>query len=92
MATIIIATPLRKFAANQAKFETEASTIRDSIQNLAESHPDIKRHLIDDAGDIRKFLKIYVGDEDIQSLNGEETAIESQTVVSIIPAIAGGIQ
>lgn len=92
MATIHIPTPLRKFAGNQATIETSGTTIKDSIATLTDSHPDLKKHLLDEAGDLRRFVRVYLGDEDIQSLAGEATPIEANSVISIIPAIAGGKQ
>ena len=92
MATIHIPTPLRKFASNQAVVESAGITIKDSIATLMEQHPALKKHLLDDAGDLRRFVRVYLGDEDIQSLAGEATPIDEKSVISIIPAIAGGKQ
>ncbi len=91
MAKIIIPTPLRKFTDNQGAFETSQTSIAGAIQALTESFPDVKRHLLDEDGKLRTFVKVYLGDEDIAALEGEKTALSDQSVVSIIPAIAGGI-
>lgn len=91
MAKIIIPTPLRKFTGNQASFETpEAGSVNSTITALTEQYPDIKRHLIDNNGNLRAFVRVYVGDEDINALDGANTAVAADTVISIIPAIAGG--
>lgn len=90
MATIIIPTPLRKFTNNTAKLEITEGTIESSIRELTTNFPDLKRHLLDDTGRIRSFVNIFVGDEDIRDLQQEQTVVKSDTVVSIIPAIAGG--
>ncbi len=91
MAKVIIPTPLRKFTDNQAAFEANAATVYDAIEALAGSFPDIKKHLFDDKNQIRSFLRIYLGDEDINVLDKEKTALKADDVLSIIPAIAGGI-
>ena len=92
MATIIIPTPLRKFTGNNAKLEISAGTIEEAVLNLSSNFPDIKKHLLDEKGQIRSFLNIFVGEDDIRDLENEKTALQSNTVVSIVPAIAGGSQ
>lgn len=90
MATIIIPTPLRKFTNNTAKLQIPTGTIESSIKELTSNFPELKRHLLDDQGKIRTFVNIFVGDEDIRDLQQENTEVKDDTVVSIIPAIAGG--
>lgn len=90
MATVIIPTPLRKFTNNTAKLDIPADTVGAAIQRLSADFPDLKKHLLDEAGQIRTFLNIFVGDDDIRDLQQGQTALSSETVVSIIPAIAGG--
>jgi sulfur-carrier protein len=90
MAKLIIPTPLRKFTNDSAHFESSKSTVKDVIGDLISQHDGLRHHLLDDKGDIRSFVRIYVGDEDIQQLEKENTPVESNTVISIIPAIAGG--
>jgi len=90
MATIIIPTPLRKFTNNTAKLQITEGTIESSIRELTTNFPDLKRHLLDENGRIRSFVNIFVGDEDIRDLQQEQTIVKNDTVVSIIPAIAGG--
>ena len=91
MAKIIIPTPLRKFTANEAFFESKGTTVGESITELTQLFPDLKQHLWDEQGQIRKFLKVYIGDEDITALDNELTKVDESTTISIIPAIAGGI-
>ena len=90
MATIIIPTPLRKFTNNTAKLEIKPGKISDSIAELTTNFPDLKRHLLDDKGQIRTFVNIFIGDQDIRDLQQENTEVREDSVVSIIPAIAGG--
>ncbi len=92
MATIIIPTPLRKFTGNNSKLEIAAGTVEEAVRDLSFNFPEIKKHLLDDKGQIRSFLNIFVGEDDIRDLENEKTVLSSNTVVSIIPAIAGGTQ
>ena len=91
MATVIIPTPLRKFTNNTAKLEINADTIGKAVDELTLNFPDLKRHLLDEKGNIRSFVNIFVGNDDIRNLQQEKTAVKSDTVISIVPAIAGGI-
>ena len=90
MAIIIIPTPLRKFTNNEAKLETTGSNVEEAIINLTKQFPELKTNILDDSGSIRQFVKIYLGDDDINTLNKGETPINDSSVISIIPAIAGG--
>jgi len=91
MATVIIPTPLRKFTNNTAKLEVKAGNIDDTIRQLTTSFPDLKKHLLDEKGKVRSFVNIFIGNDDIRNLEQEKTIVKEDTVISIIPAIAGGI-
>lgn len=90
MATLIIPTPLRKFTANQTSLESNGGTVKDLVHELVSTHEGLKTHLLDDGGNLRSFIRIYVGDEDIQAPDQENTAVQPGATISIIPAIAGG--
>ena len=92
MATVIIPTPLRKFTNNTARLEVKAGNIGDTIQQLTASFPDLKKHLLDEKGQVRSFVNIFIGNDDIRNLQQEKTAVKEDTVISIIPAIAGGLR
>ncbi len=92
MATVIIPTPLRKFTNNNSRVIISESKVADVITQLAVSFPDIKKYLIDSDGKIASFINIFVDSEDIRNLNQEQTEIKQNTIISIVPAIAGGIQ
>jgi molybdopterin converting factor small subunit len=91
MAQLIIPTPLRKYTDNAATFNTESFTIEQAIEELVNEYPGIKPHLLDNSGKIRGFIKVFVGEDDIRSLDGEQTELKDDSVVSIVPAIAGGL-
>lgn len=90
MAEIIIPTPLRKFAQDQASINVTGGNIQAAIEDLVNQYPDLKKQIFDADGKIKRFIRIYKGEEDIESLENENTAVEDSTVISIIPAIAGG--
>lgn len=91
MATVIIPTPLRKFTNNTAKVNIDAENIEQTVQELTLNFPDLKKHLLDEDGNIRSFINIFVGDNDIRDLQQEKTSVKDDTLISIVPAIAGGI-
>ncbi len=90
MAKIIIPTPLRKFTDNSGIFESNGSTVKEAIKDLTSAHSGLARHLLDENFKIRSFIKVYLGEDDINSLQQENTAISANSVISIVPAIAGG--
>lgn len=90
MAEIIIPTPLRKFTENQNKYATSANTVGEAIDELVLKYPGLRNHLFGEDGNIRSFIKVFVGEEDIKHLDNTNTGIEGNTVISIVPAIAGG--
>ena len=91
MAKVIVPTTLRKFTNNEASIDANGGTVKESITSLADQFPELKKHIFEENGEIRKFVRIYLGDEDINVLEKENTKVSSDSVISIIPAIAGGI-
>lgn len=85
-----IPTPLQKITKNQAEVETKGSTVGELIESLESAYPGIKDRICDEAGKVRRFVNIYVNDEDIRFLQRESTPLKDGDEVSIIPAIAGG--
>ena len=92
MVTIFIPTPLRKFTQNRSQIQLTAPNVYDAIRSLTIEFPDLQKHLFDSDEQVRRFIRIYVGDEDINQLQGPTTSLKAGDAVSIIPAIAGGIQ
>lgn len=90
MATIIIPTPLRKFTNNSSRLELKADSIHGAVQELTLNFPDLKKHLLDEHGNLRSFINIFVGSDDIRTLQREQTTLQPDSIVSIVPAIAGG--
>jgi molybdopterin converting factor small subunit len=90
MATVIIPTPLRKFTNNTARVHVKAGNVQDIVDDLSFNFPDLKKHLLDENGKIRSFVNVFVGDDDIRDLENEHTSVKEDSVISIVPAIAGG--
>lgn len=90
MALVRIPTPLQSLTGNQGEVNASGSTVSELIDNLESNHAGIKSRICDDEGNIRRFVNIYVNDEDIRFLDGKNTAIADDAEVSIVPAIAGG--
>ena len=90
MSKIRIPTPLRRLTYEKDEVESNASSISELVADLEKQFPGIKDRLCEDDGTIRKFINFYVNDEDIRFLDGVNTKINNEDIVSIIPAIAGG--
>ena len=87
---MIIPTPLRKFTDNQSSYVAEGQTVKEAVAALTRQYPEVANHLLDENGNIRSFINIFVGDENILALQKEQTPVSADSVVSIVPAIAGG--
>lgn len=90
MATIVIPTPLRKFTEQKSKVNVGGNTVKESIDNLVKDYPELKKNLLEENGNIRGYVNIFVGEDDIRDLQQGETTVSDHTTISIIPAIAGG--
>ena len=90
MATVIIPTPLRKFTNNTARLQVGPGTIHSTVRELTQNFPDLKKHLLDESGNIRSYVNIFIGNDDIRDLQQADTAVKEDAVISIVPAIAGG--
>ena len=85
-----IPTPLRRMTNGLDKVEMEESSLADMIENLESSYPGFKERLLDENGDLRYFVNIYLNGEDVRFLKGLDTPTSSGDEVSIVPAVAGG--
>jgi adenylyltransferase/sulfurtransferase len=90
MIPIHIPTPLRSYAGRNAVVEVEAQTVGDALRALVDRHDELRRHLYDDAGGLRRYVNVYLNDEDIRYLGREGTPVADGDTISIIPSIAGG--
>lgn len=90
MAKVLIPTPLRQFTEQQDAVEVTGATIGDALNQLTTRYPNIKKNLFNDQGKLRSFVNVYVNDEDIRYLDKDETKLEGNETISIVPSIAGG--
>ncbi len=85
-----IPTPLQKLTNNQGEVDIQAGNVKDMINQLEKNFPGIKDRLCDDTGKVRRFVNVYLNEEDIRFLQQEETSLKDGDQISIVPAIAGG--
>ena len=89
MISVRIPTPLRTLTGGNETVDVEGATVRDVIEALEKKAPGIKDRLLDDKG-VRRFVNLYVGDEDVRFLDGLDTKLTDRDEIAIVPAIAGG--
>ena len=88
--TVRIPTTLRPLAGGQSSVQVEGSTLAEVIDSLDAAHPGFKDRLLDESGAMRKFVNLFVADDDVRFLQGLATPVPAGETVSIIPAVAGG--
>lgn len=89
--SVLIPTPLRTLTAGQDTVDVQAGTVTTLVEQLEQAYPGMGGRLKGDDGTLRRFINIYVNDEDVRFLQGAETALKDGDQVSIVPAIAGGV-
>ena len=87
---IRIPTPLRKLTKEQEVVQATGANIEQIIADLESNYPGIKERICDDAGNVRRFVNVFLNDEDIRFLEDKATAVKEGDEISIVPAIAGG--
>lgn len=88
---IHIPTPLRVYSGKQDTVSVSATTVGEALNALTTKHPELKKHLYSDEGKLRSFVNVYLNDEDIRYLpEKNDTKVDEQDALSIIPSIAGG--
>ncbi len=85
-----VPTPLRRLTNNQDKVEVDASTIAEFIDRMEGDYPGFKERLVDETGELRYFVNIYLNGEDVRFLQGTKTSTKAGDEISIVPAVAGG--
>jgi molybdopterin synthase sulfur carrier subunit len=88
--TVRIPTQLRNLSGNESEVSVEASTVAEALKALEAAHPGFGERLFDDRGELRRFVNVFVADEDIRFLQGVDTPVTEGQTVSIVPAVAGG--
>ena len=89
-AVVRIPTQLRNLAGGSSEVKVDGATVGAVLESLEQAHPGFRERLFDDAGKLRRFVNVFVADEDVRFLQGLETAVADGQTVSIVPAVAGG--
>jgi molybdopterin converting factor small subunit len=87
---VLIPTPLRQYTGKQDAVELSGATVGEVLSKLTETHPDLKKHLFTEAGQLRAFVNLYLNDEDVRYLAKDATPVAANDTLSIVPSIAGG--
>ena len=90
MPTLRIPTQLRTLTGGAGEVTVDGSTVGEALKALDAAHPGFGERLFDDEGKLRRFVNVFVADEDLRFPDGVETPVDDKTTVSIIPAVAGG--
>ncbi|MBU6245029.1 MAG: MoaD/ThiS family protein [Actinomycetales bacterium] len=89
-ATVRIPTILRTYTQGSTEVTVEAGTLQEAIADLDRQYPGIGARVLDEAGALRRFVNVYVNDDDVRFLDGLQTSLADGAAISIIPAVAGG--
>ena len=89
-ATVRIPTILRSYTGGENEVTVDGGTLAEVLDSLESNHPGIRARVLDDAGALRRFVNIYVGDDDVRFIGGLEATVADGAKISIIPAVAGG--
>mgnify|MGYP001322345498 FL=1 len=90
-ATVKIPTPLRKLTNNETSVDADGTTVEQIVESLESAYPGMRERLIDDNGDLRHFVNIYLNGEDIRYIDGLKSSVSDNDELSIVPAVAGGL-
>ncbi|MBC8496570.1 MAG: MoaD/ThiS family protein [Anaerolineales bacterium] len=90
MPTLRIPTPLRPYADGQTEISVEGQNVAEALADLTTRYPELKKHLFSDAGKLRAFVNLFLGEEDVRHLQGVDTPLKEDDKLRIIPSIAGG--
>jgi sulfur-carrier protein len=88
--TIRIPTQLRTFTGGSGEVEVEATSVGDALKALDAAHPGLADRLFDESGQLRRFVNVFLADEDVRFLEGLATPVADGQTLSIVPAVAGG--
>jgi molybdopterin converting factor small subunit len=88
--SVRVPTILRTYTAGESEVTVGGSTLKEVLESLDESYPGIKGRIVDEQGALRRFVNVYVGNDDVRFLDGLDTTVSEGSQVSVIPAVAGG--
>jgi molybdopterin synthase sulfur carrier subunit len=88
--TVKIPTPLRNLTGDVAEYDAESASLTALVEELEGAYPGMRERLVDEGGELRRFVNLFVNGEDIRFMQGLETTLKAGDEVSIVPAVAGG--
>jgi adenylyltransferase/sulfurtransferase len=88
--SISIPTPLRAYTGGKRAVDAEGATVGEVLADATRCHPDLSRHIFSEAGGLRGFVNLYLGDENVRDLQGIDTPVRAGAALTILPSIAGG--
>ena len=89
-ATVRVPTQLRSLTGGLAELEIDGSTVGEILGNIDSAYPGLGERIFDENGSLRRFVNVFLADEDVRFLSGMETVVNDNQVLSIVPAVAGG--
>lgn len=89
-ATVRVPTQLRSLTGGQAELQVEGSTVGEVLKSIDSQFPGLGGRIFDEGGSLRRFVNVFLADEDVRFLDGLETPVQPDQVISIVPAVAGG--
>jgi len=90
MTTLRIPTPLRPYAEGQSEISVQGLTVGEALNDLVTQYPSLKKHIFAETDELRPFVNLFLGDEDVRHLQGMNTPLKDGDKLMIIPSIAGG--
>jgi len=90
MPTLRIPTPLRTYTNGKSEISVQGGTVAAAIDDLVSNYPALKNHLLNDAGQLRPFVNLFLGEENVRELQGVDTPLKEDDRLILIPSIAGG--
>jgi sulfur-carrier protein len=90
MPNIRIPTPLRPYVGGSNEVSVKGDTVGAALQSLTTQHPDLRKHLYTEAGELRAFVNVFLGQEDVRHMQGEQTPLKDGDQLRIVPSVAGG--
>ena len=90
MPTVYIPTPLRRLTGGAAKLDASGASVGAVIQALEADYPGMAEKILDEQGEVKRFINVFKNDDEIRSLNGLATVVQDGDRISIVPAMAGG--
>lgn len=91
MATIFVPTPMRKLTGGNGKIQISATTLQEAIDHADAAYPGFRDRVLDNEGEIKRFINVFVNGVDVRKLQGRDTPVKETDEVAVIPAMAGGV-